>query len=158
METSGKHIQHLEQRVANRLSVLLKGLPVGSPLSIDSSADLCTALEFLIPAILRQDHAEWERESIDGFFFSSAIKRDETTAELAGTCILISDQAVTPFALGLSIEDDGSLRSMRIRLGEAGGGPLGISGPSCKSRAARELLLALNERIDRIEWTYDVSR
>lgn len=135
----------------------MEGLSVGSTLPVDSSSDLSDTLELLIPEILRRDHPEWERESIDGFFFSSAVKSDNASADLTGTCILISDQTVTPFAVNLSLSDSGTFLSFRIRLGEPGKGPLGISGPKCNSRAAQEMLFALNSRLDRVNWVYDVS-
>lgn len=155
MERSFKETPDLERLAANQLAARLKGLAVGSPLSVDSSSDLCDTLEMLIPGVLRRDHREWEKESIDGFFFSHAIKSDECSSELAGTCILISDQTVTPFALNLSLADTAGFRSFRIRLGEPGGGPLGISGPVCNSRAAQKMLLTLDARLDRVAWVYD---
>jgi hypothetical protein len=147
----------LERLAASQLAARLEGLAVGSLLSVDSSSDLCDTLELLIPEILRLEHREWEKESIDGFFFSSAVKSDERSSELAGTCILISDQTVTPFALNVSLTETGMFRSFRIRLGELGTGPLGISGPACNSRAAQEMLFALNGRLDRVDWVYDVA-
>jgi hypothetical protein len=96
---------------------------------IGSSADLSDTLELLIPQILRRTHPDWEKESIDGFFFRCCVKRGRASAELVGTCILISDQSGTPFQLDLHVADDGRLRPLGLRLGEQGGGPLGISGP-----------------------------
>jgi hypothetical protein len=75
----------------------------------------------------------------------------------SGTCILISDQTVAPFALSLSLADADTFRSFRIRLGEPGTGPLGISGPACDSRAGQEMLFALNGRLGRVDWVYDVA-
>jgi hypothetical protein len=147
----------LERIAATQLSALLDGVAVGSPLAVDSSSDMCDTLEVLIPAILRRRHPEWERESLDGFFLSRAVKTDRVSADFAGTCILIADQTVTPFALSLSLSDAGGFAFHRIRLGEPGTGGLGISGPACHSRAALELLSALNERLDRVAWVYDVS-
>lgn len=118
---------------------------------------MCDTLELLIPKILREKHAEWDKESIDGFFFSSTVMSDDTSAQLVGTCILISDQTVTPFALNLSLLDPTAFRSLRIRLGEPGEGRLGISGPACNSPAAQKMLLALNARLDRVNWAYDVA-
>jgi hypothetical protein len=153
MERTHNQTSDLERIAANQLEALLEQVAVGSTLSVDSSSDLCDTLELLIPEILRRDHREWEKESIDGFFFSSAIKTDERSCELAGTCI-ISDQTVTPFALTLGLGETDMFRSFRVRLGEPGRGPLGISGPACNSRAAQEMLFALNERLDQVDWVY----
>lgn len=147
----------LERLAAEQVAGCLKQVPVGSPLPIDSSSELCDTLEPLIPEILRRTHPEWGDESIDGFFFSSAVKKDDASAELAGTCILISDQTVTPFALDLRLSDRQEFAFFRIRLGEPGEGPLGISGPECTSRGARDMLLALNSRLEQVDWVYDVA-
>jgi hypothetical protein len=147
----------LEQLAASQLAAWLTGVPVGSALDIDSAHDLQDTLELLIPQILRRKHHEWQVESIDGFFFSSAVKTDNESVALVGTCILISDQAVTPFALDISLSPSSTIRYLRIRLGEPGKGALGISGPECNSRAAREMLAALNARLDRVHWMYDVT-
>lgn len=139
------------------VSGYLANVPVGTSLSIDSSADLLEILEFLVPASLRLSHAEWNTESIDGFLVSSATKTGARSLEMAGICILISDQCVTPFAFLADLAAEDELDAVRIRLGEPGSGPLGISGPSCVSGAARELLSGIDSRIDSIDWAYDIS-
>ena len=148
---------NLERLAAEQIAACLQGVPVGSPLAVDSSSDLCDTLELLIPEILRREHPEWERESIDGFFFSTAVKSNEGGAELWGTCILISDQTVTPFWLDLSLSDPGVFEAVRIKLGEPGAGALGISGPVCTSRAAVEMLDDLNARLEQVAWVYEVT-
>jgi hypothetical protein len=147
----------LAELAARKLATYLEGMAVGSPLPLDSSSDVCNILELLIPQLLREEYPEWERESLDGFFLSTVNKLDERSAELVGTCILISDQTVTPFVLRFAVSDTGSFRSFRLRLGAPGGGPLGISGPLCTSPDAREMLNGLNERLDRINWTYELA-
>ena len=147
----------LERTAAEQLAASLKGVSLGSPLAIDSSSDLCFTLELLLPEMLRRAHHEWADESIDGFFFSSAVKTGEMSADLIGTCVLMTDQTVTPFFLSVNVADSESLAEVRIRLGEAGSGPLGISGPKCTSPAAQELLSSLNDRLAKVRWTYDVA-
>jgi hypothetical protein len=153
----GRKAPDLAKLAAEQFAAYLKLVPVGSPLPINSSSDLCYTLELLVPEVLRREHPEWGGESIDGFFFSTSMKKDEASGELAGTCILISDQTVTPFVLNLTLSDRQGFASFRIRLGEAGNGPLGISGPDCNSRAARDLLLGLDARLQQIDWVYDVA-
>ena len=152
-----KSIANLERVAAAQFAHSLEGKAVGSPLSLDSSSDLCYTLELLIPEILRRDHPEWSEESIDGFFFSSTRKSGEGSGDLSGTCVLISDQTVTPFALNLRLSNSWTFQLFRIRLGEPGTGPLGISGPKCNSRAAKAMLLGLNTRLERVAWAYDVT-
>jgi hypothetical protein len=155
--TEGGNSPELRGLAAEQVAALLEEVPDGSPLALDSSGELCNTLELLVPELLRRQHHEWKTESIDGFFFSSAVKISELSAELVGTCILISDQTVTPFALDMSLAGWHDFAALRIRLGEPGSGPLGISGPRCNSSAADKLLYALNTRLAFVDWAYDVS-
>jgi len=147
----------LKRLAAIQIAGRLERKAIGESLPLDSSSDLCGTLELLIPAVLRGRYPEWAEESIDGFFFSSAVRGFEDSAEIVGTCILISDQTVTPFVLDVALEDAETFRSFRIKLGERGSGPLGISGPKCTSDAALEMLQALNARLDQIAWVYDLT-
>jgi hypothetical protein len=146
----------LQRLAAEQVAGYLEAAAVGSSLPIDPSAELCDILELLVPEILRRTNPEWRSESIDGFFFSSAVKTGEDSAELTGTCILISDQTVTPFAIGVRLSDPGRFQSLRIKLGEPGNGSLGISGPPCTSGAAETMLQTLSARVEAIDWVYDV--
>lgn len=147
----------LKQIAANRLSARIEGLAVGARVLVEPPCDLCDALELLIPQVLRRKYPDWERESIDGFFFSSSVKVGEHSAAFSGTCILISDQRVTPFTLDFGLSPDGEFRQLRVRLGEPGGGILGISGPDCHSRFARGMLDDLDSRLGSVEWVYEAS-
>lgn len=146
----------LERLAARELDTLLQNKAIGTSLAIGMTSKLSLILERFIPQLLRREHPEWENESIDGLIFSHAVKRAEAGAQLAGACILISDQTVTPFNFDLHIAADDRLRPIWIRLGERGDGPLGISGPACNSRSANELLAGLDARLGRIEWVYEV--
>lgn len=114
-------------------------------------------LERLLPEVLSEKHTEWTGESLDGFCFSHATRNGLRSAELAGTCILISDQAMTPFRLNVDLSAEGSISRFRIRLGESGGGRLDISGPGWGTSAAWELLYLLDQRLDLVDWVYDES-
>lgn len=142
--------------VAERVANLIEQVPVGGSFEIDRSDVLCDVLEFLVPEILREEHVEWQEESIDGFFFSRAERVGELSVGLLGTCILISDQRVTPFALTIKLTKDLRTEELRVQIGELGGGRLRISGPTVDSRAAEELLGGLNARVGTLEWSYDV--
>jgi hypothetical protein len=152
-----KNVPDLKQVAASELAELLEGVAVEWPLPIDPSSEIGYTLELLIPKMLRRQHPEWLEETIDGFFYSSAVKSDERSAELAGTCILMSDQTVTPFRLNMRISDAGAFEFFRIRLGEAGEGRLGISGPPWRSSAARALYWDLNTRLEEVAWVYDLT-
>ena len=128
-----------------------KGSEVGDP----SLHGLEDTLELLVPQVLGAKYPAWERESIDGFNFSSPPRSSGNSLCVFGTCILISDQTVTPFLLELVLSSDRStIRSLKIRVGEPGVGELGISGPNCRSRGAARALATLDTRIDTVHWVY----
>jgi hypothetical protein len=141
--------------VAREVAKLLDAVEIGSPLQVGSASSVCPVLERLVPQVLAARHSEWGSESLDGFYFSHAVRTGSRSAEFAGTCILISDQAMTPFRMNFDLSDKSTM-TLRIRLGEPlGNGPLGISGPPWGSSAARELLSLLDERLDIVDWVYD---
>ena len=135
----------------------MDGVAPGSPLPIDSSSGLSGTLERLVPQLLAVDHEEWRGETLDGFYFSSAVKSDDGSAVLTGLCILLSDQTLTPFILNLSLSEEAALGAGRIRLGEPGEGRLGISGPPWGSSDVLKRLWALDARLETVDWVYDVS-
>lgn len=151
----------LSSQLAAELEELMESLPVGTNFTVPPSAHICYSLELFLPHVLRQHYSEWEKESLDGVFVARATKTCSDTAEFAGTCILISDQTITPFIADLQILREGDTRSVavvRLFLGEPGGGALGISGPSCNSRDAQRLLATLLDRIDDVQWSYIIEK
>lgn len=148
----------LEAQVTSELRALLAGLPAGAEFTVTPSADLCYSLELFLPQLLRCRHPEWTKESLDGVFVALARKTAPAAVQIAGTCILISDQTVTPFLVDLALSSSGeSLESFRVCIGEPGGGALGISGPECNSREAKELLATLTTRLNSIPWSYKIA-
>ena len=140
---------------ASELAHEIRSVLIGEDFSVPPSSDLCASMELFLPKLLRIKHAEWERESLDGIYVARAVRTDELAAEFLGTSILISDQTVTPFIVNLRLMPAAnSFQSVQIRLGEAGGGRLGISGPPCNSHDADLLLSRLRARIDKIHWIY----
>lgn len=145
--------------LAGALTRLLEGLAVGSHFEVPPSADICYCLELFLPRCLRDRYPEWDKESLDGIFVARATKIGPTTAEFVGSCILISDQTVTPFAAEIETAGAGSsVIIRRLRLGEPGTGRLGISGPPVNSKDAQRLLASIGERIDDVEWSYMLER
>lgn len=148
----------LEYHLAIELSELLGQVPTGAELSVPPSSDLCSSLELFVPQLLRCRYTEWLEESLDGIFVAHAQKTATHAVRLLGTCILISDQTVTPFLIDLELSPSAtSVKSFRVLLGEPGGGALGISGPACNSKDARRLLETLTGRLGDIEWVYEVA-
>lgn len=148
----------LEAQLASELLTLISRVSVGSEFTVAPSSDLCYSLELFIPRMLSRQHSEWAKESIDGVFVARARKSDSVAAELAGTCILMSDQTVTPFLITLALSPSGeSIEFYQACIGEPGGGPLGISGPDCNSREAKTLLAAVTSRLGSIAWSYAIT-
>jgi hypothetical protein len=144
-------------KAAEELAACMNGVAVGSPLPIDSSSELSATLEYLVPQLLAQSYPEWRGESLDGFYFSSAARSEEDSALLTGLCILMSDQTLTPFTFNLGLSDEAKLERVRIRLGEPGGGQLGISLWKWGSTDVLKNVWALNARLETIDWVYDIE-
>lgn len=147
----------LESKLVGFCRDAMTDVAIGSPVEIPPSADLFYALELYIPGLLRERYPEWKDESLDGFFPAEARRTDATSLRIAGICILITDQRVTPFLVELSISDE-TVERASIRLGEPGAGPLGISGPTCGSTGAERLLNGLLLRIDSVKWSFRLDR
>ena len=150
--------QALEVQIASELSTMLHSVPDGSVFVVHPSDDFCYSLELFMPMMLAKRFPEWEKESLDGIFVAEARKIRDSAAQFAGTCILISDQTVTPFFVEIALSPSGdSIRSFRVRLGEPGKGRLGISGPACNSVDAQQLLATVTRRLNDIDWSYTVD-
>lgn len=141
--------------IASDFAAFLEAIPEEGEFTVDTTSKFCRMLEFYLPSRLSRRFPEWKRESLDGFYFASARKTGTEAARFSGTCILISDQTMTPFFLELSLSASGdSVASLRLLLGEKGGGKLGISGPEWGTKGAMELLENIPGRLDFIRWSY----
>lgn len=148
----------LEAQVASELWALVAEIPIGAEFTVAPSSELSSSLELFLPMLLSHHHLEWTKESLDGVFVALARKTGSESVQIAGTCILISDQTVTPFLLYLSLSSSHTtITAFRVYLGEPGGGSLGISGPECNSKDAKRLLATLSGRLSGIKWTYKIA-
>jgi hypothetical protein len=148
----------LEAEISSELSRIIEDHPIHSEFYIEQSADWLFALELWIPWQLMQKFHEWREESIDGFSIAMAYTTSDSVIRIIGTCILISDQTVTPFVLDLALTNHrGQIESFRLSLGEKGGGHLGISGPAYGSEKAIDLLENLVTRLSDICWVYTIE-
>jgi hypothetical protein len=116
---------------------------------------VCSALEHYLPAVLREVHAEWRHESLDGVFCELACKTGRREIELAGLCILISDQTLTPYHVRLRVAEADEIEWLDCRLGEIRNGKM-VRIPYGYGPASRGKLWAAY-RLDRIEWRYHVG-
>jgi len=61
----------------------------------------------------------WRGEALDGLYPSRALKIGPRAAEVAGMCIIISDQTLTPFHVSLGVaETNDEIEWLYCRLGE----------------------------------------
>ncbi|MEZ5974268.1 MAG: hypothetical protein R3F33_15625 [Planctomycetota bacterium] len=143
-----------ENTIAELLERVLLGISVGEPTASEPMAHLLEVLETWLPAALAKGYPEWKRESIDGFQLAHAGQHGGNQILLAGTCILISNQTVTPFRLRIGRGDLEGQLSLQLRLGVPGGGGLGISGPPVHSSKALKLLWGGLLPGDHVDWIY----
>jgi hypothetical protein len=149
----------LQSQLVFELKEALGRVRIGEQFPVLPSDEICSSLEFFLPQLLRGHYSKWRTESLDGIFVARALKTSTIAAQLVGTCILISDQTVTPFMLDIGLSATGdSVGTVRLLLGEPGTGTLGVSGPPCNSREAQRLLATLTDRIDRIAWVFVVEQ
>ncbi|GGO40255.1 hypothetical protein GCM10008949_49530 [Deinococcus humi] len=155
---SDRGSSEIGEMAATELSEYLQKTPVGSEFKLEPSADLCFILERYIPQLLSQRYPEWAWESLDGIFAAHSQRTDSNTAEIAGMCLLISDQTMTPFFIRLTLSPShDAVASCHLLLGEPGGGALGISGPPCHSFKAQGLLETVKARLQGIRWSYTLT-
>lgn len=126
--------------------------------SIEQAAefrDLLSTLERYLPEVLREVHPVWARESLDGVYSELARKTGECEIELAGLCIFISDQTLTPLHVRLQISPSrDEITWLDCRLGEAG--PDGtVRIPYERRRMLAKPAVSTNW--DQLDWVYHVG-
>jgi hypothetical protein len=148
----------LESMAASELRAVIDEVSVGAELTVAPSLGLCSTLEHLFPELLSRRYPEWASETLDGVFVELARRVGADAARLGGACILMTDQTVTPFLFDVTVDPaGGSLASFHLLLGEPGRGRLGISGPGCSSFAATLLRARIPDRLDTIDWSFEVA-
>jgi hypothetical protein len=147
-----------EETAAKALRALLLKRPVGFSFLDDAAWDdlrrVESSLEFFLPEVLAKIYSDWERESLDGFYFTVARKTDEFAAEFFGLCIIITDQTLTPIHLCLEIaENHDEVTRLECRLGELGENGM-VRTPYRLKPIADKRVIALDGWVDRIDWVY----
>lgn len=85
-----------------------------------------------------------------------ALKTNNYAAEIAGLAIFISDQTVTPVHVFLEVEPNGDkLARFECKIGEWGPRDMVRVPYGCSSNKMDKV--AIVDRLDRIEWVYEVS-
>lgn len=99
-------------------------------------------------------HAFWKHASLDGVFHKLAIKTAECQAEIAGLCILISDQTLTPYRVQVRVASDADeIESLDCRLGEIRGNAM-VRIPYNSERGGK---WSIADRLQSIEWQFHVG-
>lgn len=150
-------MESLVARLARSIQNMLAAVPVGASLELRPASDLCAMLELFIPRCLQPRYPAWQSESLDAVFVVRATKIADGRVAMLGACILMTDQALAPMALDVDVTADDSIRILRLDLGEAGGGRLGISGPPCNSAKAAGYRTSLADRAEAIAWVYSLD-
>lgn len=91
----------------------------------DDLRGLLNELEWIISPKLTGKYAEWRWDSLDGVYASRVDVIDDRTLKIFGSCILISDQTLTPLVVRVHLSDDGEI-SVSGRVGHRGEGAMGL--------------------------------
>ena len=150
--------RELEESLAQDCSRALAGVPRDSSFDVAPDSALAAILERYLPAALARAFPAWKSETLDGVRVDTARRDGEREVTLSGMCILMSDQARTPFLACLAIADTGrALDSGRICIGIAGDGRLGISEPATGAKEWRRQI-DLFVSGDDVAWRYIASK
>ena len=146
-----------ERRIARALRSLLEDLAIGG--ALPETVHLLMVLdnlEYFLPAALSEVYPYWEGESLDGFFLSETKKLGQNQAELRGVCILISDQAITPFRAQMQLSPlADEIDWMECRLGKQGEGVGGMERIPW-TRWSGHTHEFVQESLKSFDWTYSV--
>ena len=151
-----------EQWICRSLRTILGELPNGANIQDTKEfRDVLTALEFYLPTILAEVYADWDQESLDGIYPIVARKTGDAEADIAGMCIIISDQTVTAIQLRLQIAPaDDEFSWLECELGEKSDyGIVRVPYDSMDvlSKRLHAHFFGLLGKSDVIEWVYKVT-
>jgi hypothetical protein len=118
--------------------------------------NLCVAVEYYVPKLLREIHQKWRREGLDGVLPCLARSPGKLEFELFAVAILMSDQTYTPLHVRLKLTPDfAGIEWLECRIGCEG--PDGMERQSEASVSKMIYELAHTGRCDRLRWAYEVG-
>ncbi len=146
-----------EQRVCERLGPLLREREIGESLGdLNTQRDLHASFEFFLSEVVREVHAEWKYESLDGVYPRLFRKVGDREMELIGLAIFISDQTLTPIWFGLQLSPQFDRVSwIDLRLGERMEN--GCRREPYSHGKVHGTKLHVLERLESIDWFYHVG-
>ncbi len=119
----------------------------------DALREAMSSLEYFIPQVLREIHAEWEHEALDAVFVECCTGIAEHEIEIVGTCIMVSDQTMVPTHTRIRVYATvNAIESMDCKLGELANDTMKRT-PYGGNHGCR---LPVATRIEEIQWTYHV--
>ena len=147
----------IEERLSRHLRSVCGDLSDGADLSQASDLDeMTSSLEFFLQASLCAVDPFWRKESLDGLQHELAIKAASRQVELAGRCILMSDQTVTSYHVELRVAAAlDEIEWFDCRLGELVDGTL-VRLPYDRGRGLIRIPTIAN-RLDSIKWRFHVG-
>lgn len=105
MESSSRETSPAERFLAASLREILAPLAIGQDIEdSDSLRSALGSLDFFLPEVLVEIHAEWKWESLDEVIPLRVRKPGDRELELWGLAIVISDQTVVPLHLNLRLD------------------------------------------------------
>jgi hypothetical protein len=147
-----------ERRLSRSLRLVLADLPNDAAIpDSEQFREVLTALEYFIPVVLGEIHREWTFQGLDDILPIEARKTGEGEAEIFGLCCIVSDQTLTPLHLHLQVAgSNDEISWIECRLGEREKEGI-VRTPYRLRRLLTKRLLALDGRVDLIDWAYKVT-
>lgn len=145
----------LENSLAVDLRTLLHDVEAGGDIpDTPYLRSVLSRLEAYLLAVLREVHAEWKHESLDGVFCELGRKTGDREVEFAGLCLLITDLTLTPYHVRVRLADEADeIEWLDCRLGEIRNGEL-VRIPYNAYAGGR---LSVAGRLQSITWKYHVG-
>lgn len=142
--------------VARLVHDMASGRAVGDDLAdAEHCAELAEALCWFVPECLRWKYPEWRWESLDGIELSFIRVSGKSELELAGNCILITDQTWTAIYVKLrSFDPANGVDWIDCRVGEVDEQTGEMIQDIYGSDAAIKRRLVMKDRLDDIRWKF----